>query len=183
MPSNSYHKTRSNTNEYDPWVFKISNKESFRLFTCFSSYSKFFLCTISSSFKLVSLRWKVFYGTWDKNSKKYNKVEFEGMNVSAKGGQIRPDISIFIMFLISLYINTCQLLVSFKKSNYYLFSLCCIVHSNYIQDVWKQIRYFLENKKSIFLVLNSGCNGPFRMKKNLSYCRRKKKKSFLETLK
>ena len=64
----------------------------------------------------------------------------------------------------------------FLNSKHYLFSLCCIVHSNYIQDVWKKIRYFLENKKSIFLVLNSGCNGPFRMKKNLSYCRRKKEK-------
>ena len=147
MPSNSYHKTRSNTNEYDPWVFKISNKESFRLFTCFSSYSKFLLCTISSSFKLVSLRWKVFYGTWDKNSKKYNKVEFEGMNVLAKGGQIWSSISIFI-FPIYVYNNSRPLLI---YSKHYLFSLCCIVHSNYIQDVWKKIRYFLENKKSIFL--------------------------------
>ena len=110
MLSNSYHKSRSNTNEYDPWVFKISNKESFRLFTCFSSYSKFLLCTISSSFKLVSLRWKVFYGTWDKNSKKYNKVEFEGMNVLAKGGQIWSSISIFI-FPIYVYNNSRPLLI------------------------------------------------------------------------
>ena len=37
-----------------------------------------------------------------------------------------------------------------------------------------------KTKSPFFLVLNSGCNGPFRMKKNLSCCRRKKRKVSLK---
>ena len=144
----------------------------------FSSYSKFLLCTISSSFKLVSLRWKVFYGTWDKNSKKYNKVEFEGMNVLAKGGQIWWSISIFI-FPIYVYNNSRPLLIIRNIICSVYVVLCILIIFRMFE---KRFDISWKTKSPFFLVLNSGCNGPFRMKKNLSYCRQKKK-SFLETLK
>jgi len=40
-----------------------------------------------SSFKLVSLRWKVFYGTRVENSKKYNKFIFERYKTLLQGDQ------------------------------------------------------------------------------------------------